>query len=135
MEFTKQIVNRSAMARGVLVLDENVLGLAPALMEANIKVVKIPAGVKDAEIIQNYLYHRIIVTKNAKDFLEEAPVHEFGIISLEGLKFLDSSPSFSVNKTARLISQAISEYGLWTKGAKFLLELREDGKHVLRELG
>lgn len=122
------------MARGVIVLDENVAVLAAALREANIKVVEIPAGTEDTLIIQNFLFHRILVTRNTRDFLEEAPIHEYGIISLEKLSFIDSSPAFSTNKTARLISQAISGYGLWAKGAKFLLELRDDGNHVLTSL-
>lgn len=130
----KQIVDRSAMARGVIVLDENVAELAPALREANIRVVEMSAGTADAVIRQNYLFHRILVTRNAKDYLEEAPIHEYGIVSLEKLTFIDPSPSFATNKTARLISQVISAYGLWAKGAKFLLELRDDGKHELTSL-
>jgi hypothetical protein len=130
----REFVGRSAMARGVIVFDENLAGLASALREANIKVVEIPAGTTDALIIQNYLFHRILVTKNTKDFLEQAPIHEYGIISLEGLSFVDASPSFAENKTARLISQAISKSKLWSRGAKFLLELRDDGKHRLSSL-
>jgi hypothetical protein len=126
----KQIVDRSRMARVVIVLDDTVAGLASALQEANIKVVEIPAGT-DALIRKNYLYHRIVVTRNTKDFVEEAPIHEYGIVSLEGLKFIDPDPSFVKNQTARLISRAISEYHLWSKGARFLLELRDDGKHRL----
>jgi hypothetical protein len=122
------------MARGVIVLDESVAGLAPALREANIKVVELPAGTADAVIRQNYLFHRILVTRNAEDFVEEAPIHEYGIISLEKLKCIDSSPSFATNETARLISHEISAYGLWTKGATFLLVLRDDGKHELTPL-
>jgi hypothetical protein len=130
----QQIVDRSAMARGVVVLDETVAGLASALREANIKVVELPAGTADAVMRQAYLFHRILVTSNTKEFLEEAPIHEYGIVSLEKLTFIDPSPSFATNITAQMISQAISAYGLWTKGAKFLLELRDDGQHELTPL-
>jgi hypothetical protein len=123
------MAKRAALARGVIVLDESVIGLASALREANIKVVEIPVGMTDVLIRQNYLYHRILVTTNTKDFVEEAPVHEFGIVSLENVKSIDPDPSFATNQTARLISRAISEHHLWSRGAKFLLELRDDGKH------
>jgi hypothetical protein len=127
----RQLVDRSAMARGVIVLDADLTGLTPALREANIKVVEIPPGTKDTLVVRNYLFHRVVVTRNTKDFLEDAPIHEYGIISLEGLTFIDMSPSFAENRTARLISQEISKKKLWSKGARFLLELRDDGKHRL----
>ena len=117
MSTKKQIVDRSTMARGVIVLDETVAGLAAALREANIKVVEIPAGMTDAVIRQNYLHHRIVVTRNTKTFLDEAPIHEYGIVSLEGLSLIDEHLSFADNRTARLISHEISAFGLWSKGA------------------
>jgi hypothetical protein len=127
----KQIVDCRAMARGVIVLGKDAAALAPALREANIKVVEIPAGTADSAIMQDYLPHRILVTRNAKGFMEWAPIHEYGIVSLEKLTSINPSPSFAANKTARLISQGISAYGLWAKGATFLLELRDDGEHEL----
>jgi len=119
------------MARGVIVLDETVTGLATALREANLKVVEISAGMTDAVIRQNYLVHRIVVTRSTKAFLDEAPIHEYGIVSLEGLSSIDAHLSFADNRTARLISHEISALRLWSKGARFLLELRDDGQHRL----
>jgi len=130
----RQIVDRAAMARGVIVLDSNVVGLAAALREANIKVVEIPAEISEAVVRHGWLPHRILVTHDAKDFLNDAPIDEFGIVSLEKLKSIDTSPSFADNLTAQLISRGISGYGLWSRGAKFLLELRDDGNHVLTPL-
>jgi hypothetical protein len=130
----RQITNRAAMARGVIVLDEGLAGLAPALREANIKVVEIPPGTEDEVITQSYLPHRILVTKNRKPFLIWAPICEFGVVSLERLSVIDPSPCFAENKTAKLISEEISTNGLWQKGAMFLLELRDDGKHRLKPL-
>jgi hypothetical protein len=130
----RQITNRAAMARGVIVLDEGLAGLAPALREANIKVVEIPSGTEDEVIIQSYLPHRILVTRNKKPFLEHAPICEFGVVSLEKLSSIDPSTSFADNKTAKLISREISRNELWSKGAKFLLELRDSGRHRLKPL-
>jgi hypothetical protein len=129
-----QIVQRSAMARGVLVVDEDVQALASALRGANIKVVVPPSGMKDEKIKEELLYHRIIVTRNSADFIHDAPIHEYGVISLANLSFVDSNPEYAKNKTAQMISKALSDYSLWSKGAKFLLELSDDGNHGLREL-
>jgi hypothetical protein len=130
----KQIVDRAHRRRGCIVLDEGVAALASALWEANILVVELPAGMLDFRKQGLYLSDRILVTARPGVFIEEAPIHEYGIVSLEKLTSIDVSPSFADNTTARLISQAISAYGLWTKGAKFLLELRDNGRHVLNQL-
>jgi hypothetical protein len=53
---------------------------------------------------------------------------------MDKLDPIDSAPSYRTNKTVQLLSKAMSQYGLWAKGAKFLLELREDGSHELKEL-
>ncbi len=130
----RQIAQRSAMARGVLVVDEDVQALAAALRGANIKVIVPTTGSKDEKIKEEILFHRIIVTRNAADFIHDAPVHEYGIISLAHLSFIAPTPEYAKNKTAQMISQALSDYSLWSKGAKFLLELHDDGNHGLREL-
>jgi hypothetical protein len=130
----QEIVARSTMARGVVVLDESVTGLAPALREANIMVIEVPAGTEEDEIKRLYLPHRIFVTRNPRAFREDAPIHEYGIVSLAKLKSVDVDRSYTRNRTARLISKSLSAYGLWAKGAKFLLELRDDGKRKLKKL-
>jgi hypothetical protein len=114
----RQIVQRSAMARGVLVVDD-VQTLASALRGANIKVVVPPSGMKDEKIKEDLLFHRIIVTRNSADFIHDAPIHDYGIISLANLPFVDSTPEYAKNKTAQMISKALSDYSLWSKGAKF----------------
>ena len=130
----QHIVSRRAMARGVVVLDEDLCGLEPALTDANIMVVKPPPGMDGEEIRESLLSHRVIVTKNPAAFIDDAPVYEYGVIALNKLKAIDSAASYRKNKTVRLLSKAMSQYKLWAKGAKFLLELREDGRHRLEEL-
>lgn len=130
----ERIVARSTLARGVIVLDSSVAVLASALSEANIKVVELPENASDRVSRKNYLTHRILVTRSPENFLEEAPIYEYGIVSLEKLGRIDANPSFASNQTARLISQALNSNRLWTKGAKFLLELRDDGEHELTPL-
>ena len=133
-KLAEQIVARRAMARGVVVLDGDLFGLETALRAANIIVVKPPSGLCDDLMREQLLSYRIIVTSNPADFIQDAPVYEYGVIALDRLSFIDPAPEYSKNKTVQFISRAMSEYGLWAKGAKFLLELHDDGNHVLREL-
>jgi hypothetical protein len=134
LRVARQIIDRRAMARGVVVLDENVFGLESALRGANILVVKLPLGLADDRIKKQLLSHRIVITKNPSAFVEDASVYEYGVVALDKLDSIDSAPDYAKNRTAQLISKALSGYGLWAKGAKFLLELHDDGNHVLEEL-
>jgi hypothetical protein len=62
------------------------------------------------------------------------PIHEYGIISLENLPSLDSFTDYATNKTAQMISEALSDFKLWSKGAMFICILNDSGKHDLSEL-
>jgi hypothetical protein len=68
-----------AMARGVLILDENVLFLQTLLERKNFKVYTVPRGAMDEQIAP-LLAHRVLVTNNIGDFFEVAAIHEFSII-------------------------------------------------------
>lgn len=122
------------MVRGVVVLDKDLWELEPALRDANIMVVRPPAGLDDHELKHDVLSHRNMVTRKPARFIDDAPIHEYGIIALNKIKVIDAAPSYRKNKTVRLISKAMSRYKLWVRGAKFLLEIGEDGEHRLREL-
>jgi hypothetical protein len=74
------------------------------------------------------------VTKNTQDFLDDAPVFDYGIIGLEALRFIDSSSSYKKNKTVQMISKAISKHGLISKRTGFVLMLKPNGKHVFKNL-
>ena len=71
---------------------------------------------KDEKIKEELLYHRIIVTRNSADFIQDAPVHEYGVISLAHLSFVDPNPDYAKNKTAQMISKALSDYSLCRRG-------------------
>lgn len=134
-KIAEQILARRTLARGVVVLDKGLMGLEPALREANILVVKPRPGWSLADIKEWLLLHRIIITRDPRKFVHDAAVYEYGIIALDRLGSIDFSPSYRSNKTVRLVSQAMTRYKLWPEGAKFLLEIRADGKHHLQELG
>lgn len=128
------ILARRTLARGVVILDKGLSRLESALRQGNILVVNRPGPLVDGNRKAAILAHRILLTKRPGGFIDDAPVYEYGIVSLKGLRTIDFAASYRDNKTAKLISVALSRYGLWAKGAKFLLELREDGSHQLRAL-
>lgn len=112
------------MARGVLVLDENLFNLKPGLIEGNMHVVSVPAGMTDEHIIQTLLPHRIFVTQNSKDFMYDALIREYGIISLDKLRFIDPVD------TARLISKVLAKRSLWAQRKPWLCSFSADGRQT-----
>jgi hypothetical protein len=114
---------RFAMARGVLVLDENLFFLKDELENKRFKVRFVKEGQTDEEIISD-LTHRILVTNNPKDFLRAAPIEEFSII--------DTTNAVKDAKVlATQISNAFTDLELKSK-QPFLLQLKKSGKPVLR---
>lgn len=122
------------MARGKVVVDENVTQIVDALRGMNILVSTPRCGTPDVQIITDYLFNQIFITRNTKDFLKYAPTFYIGLISLEGLDFIDPEKDAAKNITVGLISQAIIQYKLWSKKDGFLLELKENGKHKFTSL-
>ena len=123
-----------AMARGVIVLDENLQQLKAALESMNIKVIVPKAGTSDDDIKSTLLPHRIFITKNTKDFIADASVFEYGIIALEHIDFIDKSRDQTNQTAAKLISKAIQDFSLWSKGHGFLLALKPSGVHEITNL-
>lgn len=115
------------MARGYLVVDENVLSLAAPLEKLNMHVVIPPKGMEDANIAKMLLGGRILVTANPDDFIEQAPVFDFGIIALDKLKFIDKSQDGINNRTVKAINAAIIKHSLWSKSKAFKVTLNESG--------
>jgi hypothetical protein len=113
----------TGMSRGVVVLDENLAGLESYLRDENIRVIIPESGLEDDKIKYQLLPHRILITNNSKDFIDDATSIEYGIIATENIKFKDQK------KFVKLISKAIIKFNLWAEGSGFLLVLHEDGKH------
>lgn len=122
-----------AMARGTVVLDENVSQLETALTRRNIRVLKPHPGTPDDEIKSRLLPNRIIITNNTKDFVDDASSYDYGIISLEGLPFIDPDGT-EANKTVQLISKAIADHGLWARRHGFIVRLVENGRASFQPL-
>lgn len=115
-----------SMARGTIVVDENLENLGVFLAKRNIKVIKIPKGTSDYSILNDYLSGRIFITANTKDFIKDISSIEFGLISADNLKKLPPE------NLVKLISDAIIQYSLWSKRA-FLLVLHRDNKHEFKD--
>jgi len=122
---------RVGMARATLVVDENVSALAQPLKEHfNFRTVVPSSGLADEKIKNDLLGHRILVTNNTKDFVDDAPRFDYGIISLQELPFIDKAQT-AKNMTCKMISDAVIKYKLVSRGTHFVLTLKKDGKHRL----
>lgn len=124
----QRIHRTHAMARGTVVVDENLINLVPELSSRNIRVLTPTPGMSDSKIVSTLLSNRIFVTNNSKDFLLTAAEHDTGIIATEDLSSKDPKT------LAGLISAVISKYSLWSKRGAYVLYLRDNGKHEFKDL-
>ncbi len=130
----KEPMPRAGHARGFLVLDEDLRFLQRALEGANFLVSTADEGLSGASTRKRMLGHRLLVTRNTRDFLGDAPVYDFGIMGLEALPALDPHPEFEQNETARLISNAYCTFALRAERGAYVLMLRPDGNHRFERL-
>ncbi len=80
-----------ALARAVMVLDEDLLALLPLLKNLGFRVFSLKPGTNEDRMahstmddleIAHLLCNRILVTRRAEVFRYAAPVHEFSIIDV-----------------------------------------------------
>lgn len=121
------------MARGFVVLDENLFELKDSLEKQNLHVILPKPKMSDPDIAKELLGGRILITKNSKDFLELAPIYDYGIIALENIKYVDPSKD-AKNQTARLISKILMQGQLWSKLGAFLVVVKDDGSFNVKKL-
>ena len=126
-EQARELVHRQrvAMARGVLVLDEDLQALESALRARNIRVIRPPVGTSDDAIKEHFLPGRILVTRNVRDFENDVSSYEFGLIGVT-TSFIDPEPG-PANKTVKAISDAIQQHGLWALGRGFIVLVSDNG--------
>jgi len=117
-----------SMSRGIVVLDNNIESLESALQKRNIRVVIPPAGMPDNQIIEKLLPYRIFITNNVRHFTSDASSFEYGIIEVPMAAMADP-----VN-AAKMISDAISQYALWSKKHGFLVTLSLSNKATYKEI-
>lgn len=123
----------SAMRSKVtIVLDENLRQLRAALEDSGFRVLEFKSGTKDPDLIP-HLTGRAILTKNTEDFKIDAVIHDFDIISIENIAFVDNKKDRS-NETAKKIAHAVRHSGFTSKRGNWLLSIMNDGKWSLSEL-
>ena len=120
-------VKAIAMARGTIILDENLMDLEKPLSEMNIHVRVPPQSTADKDIAKNFLTNRVFVTNNSKDFIKYASSYDIGIIATENVS---KDPA----KLVEMISEAIIKFNVWSIRHGFILKLRQNGKHLLTPL-
>ena len=114
-----------SMSRGVIYVDENLEALAPKLREMNFNPRVVIKGTLDKEIMSYVIPGKKFVTNNSKDFIKGIPIHEYGLISTEGV-------SKDPEHLAEMISDAWIEFEIKNKDS-FQLILHQDGKHELKQ--
>ena len=110
-----------------LVLDENRLFLKPELESKGFKIITYPQGMTDEELIEEKLPGRIFVTNNPRDFIYAASQQDFSIIDT---KLVTDDPK----GLAEIINRAWVDFELRARHPAFILSLRQDGNHQIRDL-
>jgi hypothetical protein len=132
--FLDQVRKRCiGMARGFVVLDENLYELKDSLEKQNLHVILPKPQMSDPEIAKELLGGRILITKNSKDFIDLAPIYDYGIIGLEHVKFIDTAKD-EKNTTAKLISKILTKGSLWSRLGAFLVTVKADGTFTVKTL-
>lgn len=121
-------MDRLAMPRGRVVLDENVKAWEDALKEIGFRVFVVPNGMPDEEIQKKLLGRQIFITANTKDFVYEATSYDFSIVSVD--KIQKMSPA----DAAKLLSRAFIDFKLWSERPSWVIVIDPLGKHRFERL-
>ncbi len=132
-EFLAQdVVEMSKQGYFTILLDENLRGLQASLEDDGFKVVLPPPGLAD-EALKRMARGWAVLTNNSQDFIDEAARHDYDVIGVEGIRFVDTKPD-RTNETVRKISRAVRRSGIATMKGNFWLQVRDDGTFHLRQL-
>ena len=125
-----------ALARAVMVVDEDLSALIPFLKDLGFRVFSLMAGINEDRMahstmddleIAHLLCNRILVTRRAEEFRYAAPVHEFSIIDIA------ECGQDELTSVAQEISQHWNQLRLRDK-QPFTLRLQRNGVPVLEDL-
>ncbi len=115
-----------------ILVDENLRGLESALDDDGFRVDMHIPGLTD-EQLKKRAKGCMILTKNSKDFVDDAPRFDYDVIGVEDIKFIDNSPT-RTNQTVKKISNAIRRAQIGKRRGTFLLAIKDDGSYHLQEL-
>lgn len=128
----EDLVELSKQGYFTIMLDEHLRVLESALEDDGFKVVMPHQGLKD-EALKRQARGWAILTKNSKDFIDEAIRYDYDVIGIEGIKFVDDKAG-RTNETVRKISNAIRRSQLGTRKGNFWLKIRDNGSFHLEQL-
>ena len=126
------VIDLSKQGYFTILLDENLRGLEAALEDDGFKVVLTPQGQSDEEL-KRKARGWAILTRNSQDFVDDAVRHDYDVIGVEDVKFIDDRPD-RTNDTVRKISAAVRRSLIGTRRGNFWLKVRDDGSFHLEQL-
>jgi hypothetical protein len=115
-----------------ILLDENLRVLEPALEDDGFKVIVPHQGLKD-EALKRKARGWAILTRNSRDFIDDAVRYDYDVIGIEDVKFVDDKPD-RTNETVRKVSSAVRRSQLGTRKGNFSLKVRDNGSFHLEQL-
>ena len=115
-----------------ILLDENLRGLASSLEDDGFKVILPQPGLKD-DVLKRQARGWAILTKNSQDFIDDAVRHDYDVIGVEDIKFIDDK-SNRTNETVQKISNAVRRSQIGTRRGNFLLRILDNGSYHLQQL-
>lgn len=126
---TNEMSRRSKLT---IALDENLLQLKEGLKANGFKVMVFNPETKDVDLF-HLMQGMSVLTKNEKDFTTDAVIHDFDVISLKNLKYIDNDNSVK-NKTVLIISKAIRDSKFYNQRGNWLLSIKNDSSYELEPL-
>jgi hypothetical protein len=133
-EFAAQedLVELSKQRYFTIVLDENLRGLESALEDDGFKVV-VPHQDFDDETFKRKARGWAILTNNSMHFIDDAVRHDYDVIGIEGVNFIDVKAD-RTNETVHKISDAVRRSQLGNRRGNFLLKIKDNGSFHLQQL-
>ena len=128
----EDLVELSKQGYFTIMLDENLRVLEPALEDDGFKVIVPHPGLTD-DALRAKARGWAILTKNSKDFVDDAVRYDYDVIAVEDIKFVDHK-SDRTNETVRKISTAVRRSQLGTRKGNFCLKIRDNGSFHLEQL-
>ena len=122
-------VEMSKQGYFTIILDENLRVLESALEDDGFKVIVPHPGLTD-EALKRQARGWAILTKNSRDFIDEAVRHDYDVIGIEDV----DDKTDRTNETVRKISNAIRRSQMGTRRGNFVLKIRDNGSFHLEQL-
>ena len=106
--------------------------LEPSLEDDGFKAVVPRQGLTD-EALKRRARGWAILTRNSRDFIDDAVRYDYDVIGIEDVGFVDAKVD-RTNETVRKISNAVRRSQLGTRRGNFWLKVRDNGSFHLEQL-